>query len=154
MSYVLAFFAELRCTKLYQKNKYDRLSAPHERKSHLMLRPCFPPHYSESQVVNLHNISGVIAIVVDEWKVGDLVDWWYEGCYWSGRITCLLGSDKVQVKCWILLFILNFELQTWTLHNLMSLYSLASVNSLQCDILSNKCFIIIIFLWKIYKLVL
>lgn len=105
-------FAELRCTKVYQKNKYDRLSAPREKKSHLMLRPCFPPHYSESQMVNLHNISGVIAIVVDEWKVGDLVDWWYEGCYWSGRITRLLGSDKVQVKCWILLFILNFELQT------------------------------------------
>lgn len=89
---------KLRCTKLYQKNKYDRLSSSHERKSHLMLRPCFPPHYSESQMVNLHNISGVVAIVVDEWKVGDLVDWWYEGCYWSGRITRLLGSDKVQIE--------------------------------------------------------
>ncbi|KAG8051910.1 hypothetical protein GUJ93_ZPchr0001g30450 [Zizania palustris] len=31
------------------------------------------------------------------WKVGDLIDWWYTGCYWTGKITELLGDDKVKI---------------------------------------------------------
>lgn len=91
---------------------YDRSLPSQKRKLHLMVRPCFPPLYTESQMANLDKISGLIAIVVDEWKVGDLVDWWFDGCYWSGRITCLLGSNRVQVKCLIVLFTLTLNLQT------------------------------------------
>ncbi|KQK04410.1 hypothetical protein BRADI_2g13380v3 [Brachypodium distachyon] len=36
------------------------------------------------------------------WKVGDLVDWWYTGCFWTGKITELLGDDKFKEngECW------------------------------------------------------
>ncbi|KAJ6830000.1 uncharacterized protein M6B38_126320 [Iris pallida] len=80
-------------TKLYQK-------PPHftqEESEELMVRPTFPPFYRESQVPDSYPECDVVAIVEDDWQVGDLVDWWYEGCYWSGRVSMILGIDKVQV---------------------------------------------------------
>ncbi|XP_028055205.1 uncharacterized protein LOC114259392 isoform X5 [Camellia sinensis] len=32
------------------------------------------------------------------WKVGDLVDWFTDGCYWSGRVTQILDNDKVEIE--------------------------------------------------------
>eukprot|EP00258_Populus_trichocarpa_P046097 XP_024462116.1 uncharacterized protein LOC7473458 isoform X3 [Populus trichocarpa] len=29
--------------------------------------------------------------------VGDFVDWWTDGCYWSGRLSKELGNDKYQI---------------------------------------------------------
>lgn len=61
-----------------------------------MIRPPFPPFYKKSQLPEpLPN--KLVSVVHDSWKVGDLVDWWYEGCYWSGKITRLLGDDNVEV---------------------------------------------------------
>ncbi|CAN0878224.1 hypothetical protein LINGRAHAP2_LOCUS12365 [Linum grandiflorum] len=54
---------------------------------HLMVRPCFPPIYRESNLPDLDTILDVTVVVTDTWKVGDLVDWWCKGCYWSGRLT-------------------------------------------------------------------
>ncbi|KAF5186951.1 Agenet-like domain-containing protein [Thalictrum thalictroides] len=82
---------KVQWTKLYQKQEK-------ERDIHLMVRPSFPSIYCESQMQDPLAASDVIAVVDDAWKVGDLVDWWTDGCYWCGRITHLLGEDKVKIK--------------------------------------------------------
>nr|TKW08605.1 hypothetical protein SEVIR_6G034700v2 [Setaria viridis] len=38
------------------------------------------------------------AIVNEAWKVGDLVDWFTEGCYWFRTITNLLDEDMFEVS--------------------------------------------------------
>lgn len=62
-----------------------------------MVRPSFPPYFRESASPDSYPDSDVVAIVEDEWRVGDLVDWWSDGCFWSGRVIQLLGNDRVQV---------------------------------------------------------
>lgn len=64
----------------------------------LMLRPSFPPFYHQSQLPGSFPESDVVAIVHDTWKVGDLVDWSFDGCYWSGAITDVLEHGKVKVN--------------------------------------------------------
>ncbi|XVF28665.1 hypothetical protein REPUB_Repub15cG0049700 [Reevesia pubescens] len=63
-----------------------------------MVRPCFPSVYRDSQMPNVSTISEVVVIVNDVWKVGDLVDWWTDNCFWSGRITEKLGVEKVKIE--------------------------------------------------------
>ena len=62
-----------------------------------MLRPSFPRWYMEGQVPEQLPDNDVIAIVSESWKVGHIIDWLSEGCYWSGRITKLLNEDMVEV---------------------------------------------------------
>ncbi|KAL2469767.1 Agenet domain-containing protein [Abeliophyllum distichum] len=64
----------------------------------LMVRPPYPPIYRESQMPHASDISEVAVIVKDAWKVGDLVDWLTDDCYWSGRIKQLVGHDKAMIK--------------------------------------------------------
>ncbi|PKA62931.1 hypothetical protein AXF42_Ash007727 [Apostasia shenzhenica] len=63
-----------------------------------MIRPQYPPVYYESELPDTLPTPDLIVIVNDPWKVGDLVDWWCDGCSWSGRITKIIAKDKVQVK--------------------------------------------------------
>ncbi|GAV85725.1 hypothetical protein CFOL_v3_29159, partial [Cephalotus follicularis] len=88
---------KIRWTKIYQKPPYSGCKSK-ERKRQLMVRPNFPPVYRESQMPDVCTISDVIVIVNDIWKVGDLVDWWTDGCYWSGRVTDMLGDEKVRIE--------------------------------------------------------
>ncbi|KAI4353290.1 hypothetical protein L6164_002251 [Bauhinia variegata] len=67
------------------------------RKRQLMVRPRFPTIYHESEKPDVSTISEVIVIVNNAWKVGDLVDWWTEGCYWSGRVTEILDDGKLKI---------------------------------------------------------
>eukprot|EP01018_Ginkgo_biloba_P004170 Gb_23344 [translate_table: standard] len=62
----------------------------------LMMRPRFPCFYRECDQPDAQIISGMIAIINDEWEVGNLVDWWSDGCFWSGRIAAILDNDMVQ----------------------------------------------------------
>lgn len=87
---------KLNWTKLYQKPPISK-SKLKEKRRQLMLRPCFPPIYHVSQKPDINTITEVIVLVNDVWKVGDEVDWWTDGCYWSGRVTQLLGYDKVKI---------------------------------------------------------
>ncbi|CBI36359.3 unnamed protein product, partial [Vitis vinifera] len=87
---------KLNWTKLYQKPPISK-SKSKEKRRQLMLRPCFPPIYHVSQKPDINTITEVIVLVNDVWKVGDEVDWWTDGCYWSGRVTQLLGYDKVKI---------------------------------------------------------
>lgn len=78
----------------------------------LMIRPSYPPMYHENEVPCLSDISEVAVIVNDAWKVGDLVEWWTNDCYWSGRIKQLVGDDKAMVIIfnWFLLLHLTVEI--------------------------------------------
>ncbi|KAJ9700584.1 hypothetical protein PVL29_006069 [Vitis rotundifolia] len=86
---------KLNWTKLYQKPQISN-SKLKEKKRQLMVRPCFPSIYHVSQKPDINTIAKVMVLVNDVWKVGDEVDWWTDGCYWSGRVTQLLGYDKVR----------------------------------------------------------
>lgn len=88
-------FVESTQIKVYQK-------APHINKSKrlnkvLMVRPRFPTIYRESEKLDVNAISEGVVIVDDAWKIGDLVEWFSDGCYWCGKVTELFGTDKVQV---------------------------------------------------------
>lgn len=89
---------KVRWVKLYQKPPYANQGLSLHDKFELMVRPRYPPFYRKSELPDVLPESDVIVIVNDTWKVGDLVDWWCDGCFWSGRITQILGSDKVQIK--------------------------------------------------------
>ncbi|CAL0302572.1 unnamed protein product [Lupinus luteus] len=78
--------------KLYQKPGTSKFLT-----RELMLRPAFPAICHESEELDVNTITEVIVIVNNMWKVGDLVDWFKDGCYWSGRVTEILGNGKVQI---------------------------------------------------------
>lgn len=74
----------------------------HKRRSQvervLMLRPPFPPIYREGQLPLANENSEVIVITEAIWNVGDLVDWWKDQCFWSGKITQILGNEEAMVE--------------------------------------------------------
>ncbi|XP_057457082.1 uncharacterized protein LOC130748018 isoform X2 [Lotus japonicus] len=80
--------------RLYQ-NPLTKIDKQKGFSKELMLRPSFPTIVRESDKHDIN--SEVIVIVDDAWKVGDLVDWFTDGCFWSGEVTKILGKDKVQV---------------------------------------------------------
>ncbi|KAF8020991.1 hypothetical protein BT93_G1417 [Corymbia citriodora subsp. variegata] len=82
---------------LYQMPPHSPVDAKLNRKKQLMVRPRFPTVYHRSEMPNVTSISEVAVIVDDDWKVGDLVDWWKDDCYWSGRVTAVLTDKNYQV---------------------------------------------------------
>ncbi|KAJ7954757.1 Agenet domain protein [Quillaja saponaria] len=84
-------------TKVYQKPPHIS-SKSKVMKRQLMVRPRFPPVYHESQKPDVNSVSEMIVIIDDAWEVGDLVDWWTDGCYWSGRVAEMLGDEKVKIE--------------------------------------------------------
>ncbi|KAL5202639.1 hypothetical protein ABZP36_013591 [Zizania latifolia] len=84
-------------TRVFQKNPAYRMKNPHAGRQFL-LRPPFPQLYQRDQVPEHFQKSNVVACVCDTWKVGDLIDWLSEDCYWTGKITKLLSEDKVEVE--------------------------------------------------------
>ncbi|KAG2377311.1 uncharacterized protein HKW66_Vig0259080 [Vigna angularis] len=83
--------------KLYQKS-LTNIGKSKGLNKELMLRPSFPTFSRESEKLDVNAISEMTVIVNNTWKVGDLVDWYTDGCYWSGTVTKLLGNDKVQIN--------------------------------------------------------
>ncbi|KAL6202804.1 hypothetical protein ACLB2K_026509 [Fragaria x ananassa] len=82
--------------KIYQHNPTD---GKRKRKGKiLMMRPPFPSIYHESKRSDANTILEAVVIVSDAWKVGDLVDWWKDGCYWSGKVTEVLGHKKLMIE--------------------------------------------------------
>ncbi|THU66884.1 hypothetical protein C4D60_Mb05t18890 [Musa balbisiana] len=102
IGYFLEFFdypdEKIRWTKLYQNSLQQPDQALEEGKLELMVRPPFPPFFRKSQLPKFCPTSDVIAITNDTWKVGDLVDWWYDSCYWSGRVSELLKDDHIKIN--------------------------------------------------------
>ncbi|XP_019095618.1 PREDICTED: uncharacterized protein LOC109130486, partial [Camelina sativa] len=66
--------------------------------SQLMVRPTYPPHYHESEYLNLKGETEPLVVVHDTWKVGDLVDWYRDKCYWSGEIVGIQGKQLCQIE--------------------------------------------------------
>ncbi|KAJ1688568.1 hypothetical protein LUZ63_019958 [Rhynchospora breviuscula] len=67
-----------------------------------MFRPPFPSFHKESEqplsMLTQTPSAEVTAVVNDVWRVGDLVDLWCDGCYWSGKIIKLHTDESVQVE--------------------------------------------------------
>lgn len=66
-------------------------------KKQLMLRPQYPPVKLKNEVSGVSSISDAMIVVDGNWKAGDMVDWWANGCYWSGQLIKLLGNSKAEV---------------------------------------------------------
>jgi hypothetical protein len=91
--------AEITWTHIYQAAPKDS-SGDNRNPStkELMLRPPFPSFHKErGQPLPLSVSDDVIALVNDAWRLGDLVDLWCDGCYWSGSIIKLHADDSVEV---------------------------------------------------------
>lgn len=81
--------------KLYQKPKPPRKNSKHYRE--LVVRSRFPTIHHEREKLDVNAISEVVVIVDDTWKVGDLVDWFTDGCYWCGTVSEVLRDGEVKV---------------------------------------------------------
>ncbi|KAI3740361.1 hypothetical protein L2E82_30789 [Cichorium intybus] len=45
------------------------------------------------------NSTSKVCVVIDgAWKIGDLVDWYKDECYWCATVTKILSDDKVQIE--------------------------------------------------------
>ncbi|KAL3507691.1 hypothetical protein ACH5RR_033073 [Cinchona calisaya] len=84
-------------TRLYQIPPTGKKKGP-EIKRQIMVRPSFPPVYRESQMPPASTISEVIVITKGIWNIGDLVDWFKDGCYWSAKVTQILGNEEAMVE--------------------------------------------------------
>lgn len=83
-------------TDLYQEPPCQ--SRESEETRQLMLRPEYPPVHLKNEMSNVSLNSEVTLIVDGTWKEGDLVDWWVDNCYWSGKVTKLLCNDKAEIE--------------------------------------------------------
>ncbi|KAI7745390.1 hypothetical protein M8C21_011209 [Ambrosia artemisiifolia] len=89
--------AELTWEEIYQEGPSSRKSKRVKR--YLMMRPEYPMTYKKSEnMPPLDSISQVCVIVDGTWKVGDLVDWFTDGCYWSATVVKVLSNDKFQIE--------------------------------------------------------
>lgn len=86
--------AEDKWIRLYQIPPTGRRKGTERQ---IMVRPPFPPIYSESQMPPVDAISEVTVITDRTWNVGHLVDWWQDDCYWSAKVTQILGNEKATV---------------------------------------------------------
>ncbi|MED6106839.1 hypothetical protein PIB30_008226 [Stylosanthes scabra] len=82
--------------KVYQKAPTS-ISKSKGSNMELMVRRSFPTVYRESEKPDISTISEVIVIVDNIWKVGDLVDWQKDDCYWSGSVTKILRNGQVKI---------------------------------------------------------
>ncbi|KAL3506067.1 hypothetical protein ACH5RR_031449 [Cinchona calisaya] len=83
-------------TKLYQIPPRNRKQGT-EMKIQIMVQPPFPPINRKCQMPPVTAITYVIVITECIWNVGELVDWWKDGCYWSGKVAQVLGNEKAMV---------------------------------------------------------
>ncbi|KAK4733071.1 hypothetical protein R3W88_007332 [Solanum pinnatisectum] len=86
---------KLTWTKLYQNPPYN--VGKLKEKTQLMLRPQYPSVKLKNEVSNVSSISEATVVVDGNWQAGDLVDWWANGCYWSGHLTKLLGNNEAEL---------------------------------------------------------
>ncbi|KAI3933897.1 hypothetical protein MKX01_028223 [Papaver californicum] len=89
--------------KNYWINLYEYHQSPAGKHSdsenrHLMLRPSYPQIYHQSQMTDTCEVLEIVGIVDGTWEVGDMVDWFRNGCYWSGWITQVLDERNVEIQ--------------------------------------------------------
>ncbi|KAM0919844.1 hypothetical protein ACQ4PT_007988 [Festuca glaucescens] len=88
-------------TRLYKiPPKYRRKAGQKAGQNReLMLRPPYPRWCRDNYIPEHGQKMDVVAVVSNPWKVGDLIDWWHNSCFWTGKIIELLGVDKVKIVC-------------------------------------------------------
>lgn len=62
-----------------------------------MVRPSYPPHYQERQVRKIEADQAPLVVVHGSWKVGDLVDWWKDDCFWCATVLAAKMKEPLQV---------------------------------------------------------
>lgn len=71
-----------------------------------MIRPLFPRQCHENEALVKEDGLEEALVVHDLWKVGDLVDWWKDHCYWCGTVLEVKEDESVEVRsypmslCW------------------------------------------------------
>lgn len=86
---------KLTWTKLYQYPPYN--VGKSKEKKQLMLRPQYPLVKLKNEVSDVSSISEATVVADGNWQAGDLVDWWANGCYWSGKLTKLIGNSEAEL---------------------------------------------------------
>ncbi|KAL8104960.1 uncharacterized protein LOC141678126 [Apium graveolens] len=87
---------KVKRSKLYQVSVWYKTKGK-EKEKQLMVRPQYPCTYDE---INLPPVDGITKVNVgtdDVWKVGDLVDWLTDGCFWTGRLTQVFNDGNAEV---------------------------------------------------------
>ncbi|KAL1806456.1 hypothetical protein ACET3Z_029524 [Daucus carota] len=82
--------------KIYQLSVWIKMKGK-EKERQLMVRPQYPRTCEE---INLPLVKGITEVSIgtdDVWKVGDMVDWLTDGCFWTGRLTEVLNDGKAVV---------------------------------------------------------
>ncbi|CAH1427044.1 unnamed protein product [Lactuca virosa] len=79
---------EIKWVKIYER----------EIKKQLMVRPQYPVMYQKSEMPAVNSVSEVCVTIDGKWKVGDLVDWHKDDCYWSVRVKRVLNHEKVEIE--------------------------------------------------------
>ncbi|KAI5054425.1 hypothetical protein GOP47_0030683 [Adiantum capillus-veneris] len=78
--------------KVYQQDPSGK------KKRVLMVRPSFPLILMGVEESIINDATGPAVVVDGDWLVGDLVDWFTDGCFWAARITAVLNKGFVQVE--------------------------------------------------------
>ncbi|KAJ0261759.1 Aproteint domain-containing protein [Hirschfeldia incana] len=63
-----------------------------------MVRPSYPPHYQERQVRKIEADQAPLVAVHGSWKVGDLVDWWKDDCFWCATVLAAKIKEPLQIE--------------------------------------------------------
>ncbi|CAN8302204.1 unnamed protein product [Cochlearia groenlandica] len=79
----------IHTTQVYQRFKGGK-------EKHRMIRPPYPPVCHESEFQG--NTEEPLLVIHGSWKVGDLVDWYQDDCYWSGTIMEMKEDEAVQME--------------------------------------------------------
>ncbi|KAF2535059.1 hypothetical protein F2Q68_00019976, partial [Brassica cretica] len=77
----------IHTTKVYQKRQG-------ENENILMVRPIRPRQSHENEEGCGGEEEEEVVVVHGLWKVGDLVDWWKDDCYWSGTVLEVREEDE------------------------------------------------------------
>nr|GEU94500.1 agenet-like domain-containing protein [Tanacetum cinerariifolium] len=91
------FEEEITWTNIYDLPPHVKKSS--WKKKQLMLRPQYPLLYDlyyKNEQPPVNSISEICVVIDDAWKIGDMVEWYKDDCYWSARVIKVLSNDKVQ----------------------------------------------------------
>lgn len=63
-----------------------------------MIRPPMPLTLDEIEYQQWKE-PGLVVVFNKDYRVGDMVDWWHDSCFWTGRILSMnAANNKVQVR--------------------------------------------------------
>lgn len=79
-------------TKAYQQELTGR------KRRVLMLRPSYPKICWGFDNFGITDSVGAVVVINGDWEVGDLVDWFSDGCYWGAKIVAVTNKDFVQIE--------------------------------------------------------